>query len=192
MNDRPCSAAHVIADLIPVLDDKTCRQLRAMLADDLATHDALSPVTHSLIGLTTVIAARQRVPSVIEYARAQAEHPAWPHSNALIRRYGTWLHAVSAATHFMSDKPKKARPPRATQTSPNRNDCVNAILRCQLAIGDWPGSSEYARWRNIEADLRRRTGDHANIPPDFNAIHRHFGTWAAALRLARASSPAPG
>lgn len=191
MSDRPSAAAYVIADLVPVLADRTCRQLRAMLADDLATHDALSPATHSLIGLTTVIAAQRRVPSVVEYARAQAEHPGWPHPNALIRRYGTWLHAVGAAAHFMGDKPKKARPPRVTETRLTRNDCVNAILRCQLAIGDWPGSSEYARWRNIEADLRRRTGDHANIPPDFNAIHRHFGTWPSALRLAQASSPAP-
>lgn len=191
MNDRPSAAAHVIADLVPALDYRTCRQLRAMLADDLATHQALAPSTHSLIGLTTVMAARDGVPSVIEYEHAQQQHPDWPHPSTLIRRYGTWLHAVSAATHFMSDNPKKARAPRVTSIGPTRTDCVNAILRCQLAIGAWPGSSEYSRWRNIEADLRRRTGDHTNIPPDFNAIHRHFGTWPSALRLARASSPAP-
>lgn len=47
MKDRPTAAAHVIAQLVRALDDRTCRQLRAMLADDLATHDALAPATHS-------------------------------------------------------------------------------------------------------------------------------------------------
>jgi hypothetical protein len=186
MKDRRSAAAHVIAQLVRALDERTCRQLRAMLADDLATHEALAPATHSLIGLATVTAAQQRVPSVAEYERARTEHPGWPHHNALIRRYGTWLHAVNAAAYLTGPQHRKARPPRTTEPTYTRKDCVNAILRCQRAIGDWPGNSEYARWRNIEADLHRRTGDEAGVPPDFNAIRRLFGTWPAALNLARA------
>jgi len=186
MTDRPSPEARVIARLVPALSDRTCQQLRALLADDLATSGALAPANQSLIGVAALVAAHGRVPSIADYEGARADHPDWPHHNAVCRLYGSWLNAVSASVKLISHTPQRARPaPNGPASNPTRRDCVQGILRCRLAIGDWPGIGEYARWRNIEADLCRRTGTLDRVSPDASVIRRRHGTWGAALDLAR-------
>ncbi len=184
MSDGPSPGAHVIARLLPVLSDQTRHQLRAMLADDIATRDALAPANHSLVGIAALISARGRVPSIAEYDEGRRRHPDWPHHNTLGRRYGTWLHAVGAAAKLMSPTPRRARPATAPTRS-TRHDMIQAIVRCRLAVGDWPTGHEYTRWRNVEADICRRTGALDRIAPEQQTIRRRLGTWKAALDIAR-------
>ncbi|MEA2186818.1 MAG: Homing endonuclease associated repeat [Solirubrobacteraceae bacterium] len=73
MSDSPCPGAHVIARLLPVLSDQTRHQLRAMLADDIATRDALAPANHSLVGIAALISAWTR--SVDRRVRRRSSHP---------------------------------------------------------------------------------------------------------------------
>lgn len=184
MSDGPSPGAHVIARLLAVLSDQTRHQLRAMLADDIATREALAPANHSLVGIAALISAHGRVPSIAEYDAGRREHPDWPHHNTLGRRYGTWLHAVSAAAKLISQTPARARP-RTAPTSPTRHDMIQAIVRCRLAVGAWPTGHEYARWRNVDADICRRTGAIDRIAPEPQLIRRRLGTWNAALDIAR-------
>jgi hypothetical protein len=62
---------------------------------------------------------------------------------------------------------------------------IQAIVRCRLAVGDWPTGHEYTRWRNVEADISRRTGALDRIAPEAQVIRRRLGTWNAALDIAR-------
>lgn len=185
MSGRPSSAAHVIARLVPALDERACHQLRALLADDLATRDAVAPANHSLVGITSVIAATGHVPSIAHYETARNEHPTWPHHSSLTRRYGSWLHAVNVAAKLICSPPQRAYPARQPSRSYTRKDCANAILRCKLTIGDWPHRSEYQRWRTIEANLARRTGSPLHdLPPDCD-IRERLGSWTNAIQLAQ-------
>ncbi len=185
MSSRQSSAAHVIARLVPALDERTCHQLRALLADDLATRDAVVPANHSLIGITAVIAAIGHVPSIAQYENARQEHPTWPHHSSLNRRYGSWLHAVNAAAKLIRSPPSRAYPTRQPSRSYTRADCAQAILQCKLAIGDWPHRSEYQRWRTIEAELARRTGSpHNDLPPDYD-VRERLGSWTMAVQFAQ-------
>lgn len=185
MSGRPSSAAHVIARLVPALDERTCHQLRALLADDLATRDAVAPANHSLVGITAVIASTGGVPSIAQYENARQQHPDWPHHSSLNRRYGSWPQVVNAATKLIASPPQRAHPARQPSGLYTRADCARAILRCKLAIGDWPGSSEYQRWRTVEAELARHTGspDH-HLPPECD-IRERLGSWTNALQLAQ-------
>jgi hypothetical protein len=184
MTADPSPGAHVIARLLPVLSDQTRHQLRAMLADEIATREALAPANHSLVGIAALVSAHGRVPSIAEYEEGRRSHPDWPHHNTLGRHYGTWLHAVSAAAKLISPIPTRARP-RTAPMSPTRYDMIQAIVRCRLAVGDWPTGHEYARWRNVEADICRRTGAMDLIAPEPQLIRRRLGTWNAALDIAR-------
>jgi hypothetical protein len=192
---RPSSGAQVIAQLVRVLDDRTCQQLRALLADDIATCDALKPAVSSLAGVATLIDTLGCVPTIEEYEHARTEHPAWPHHSSLGRRYGSWLSAVSAAVKVTSDAPSWGRPTRAEpQRAFSRADCVHAIGRCKRAIGDWPGQHEYALWQCIEADICRRTGTLDRTPPRESTLRRRLRTWPDAIELARrlaGSTPTP-
>jgi len=185
MSDGPSSAAYVIARLVPALDERACHQLRALLADDLATRDAVAPANHSLVGITVVIAVIGHVPSIAQYETARQEHPTWPHHSSLNRRYGSWLHAVNAAAKLISSRPTRSYPARQASRSYTRTDCAQAILLCKLAIGDWPHRSEYQRWRTIEADLARRTGSPERAHPPDHDIRERLGSWTNAIQLAQ-------
>jgi hypothetical protein len=185
MTSRPSTGAHVIARLVPALGERTCQQLRALLADDLATRDALAPANHSLAGISAVIVMIGHVPSIAQYENARREQPGWPHHSVLVRRYGSWLHAANAAVKLVRSPPQRAYPARQPSRSFTRTDCARAILQCKLAIGDWPHRSEYQRWRTIEADLARRTGSPDRVhPPDYD-IRERLGSWTLALEIAK-------
>ena len=122
MTERPSAAAHVIAQLVPVLDERTCQQLRALLADDLATRDPLTPAVCSLAGIATLIDVVGRVPTIDEYEDARKAQPEWPHHSSLVRRYGSWLTAVSAAVKVTQEQPPVERgvATAATPSQPRR------------------------------------------------------------------------
>ena len=191
MSEQPSAAALVIATLVPALTDETCSQLRALLADDLATAEVLAPSQHRLVGIAALIDALGRVPSIAEYERARSDHAEWPHPSMLGRAYGSWLAAVRAAVKMTSEPPRPPGPRRRSTLKHARADCVNAIVRCAQALGDWPASSEYQRWQVVEADLCRRAGTHARTPPTLRVVTNRLGTWKAALDAARAIAP-PG
>jgi hypothetical protein len=188
MTERPSAAAHVIAQLVPVLDERTCRQLRALLADDLATRDPLAPAVCSLAGIATLIDVVGRVPTIDEYEDARKAQPEWPHHSTLVRRYGSWLTAVSAAVKVTQEQPRWSVASRPPQRRLSRADCVRAILRCRLAIGDWPDDREYMLWQQVEGDLCRRTGALERVPPSRSAVRTRLRTWPDALELARRQS----
>lgn len=188
MSERPSAAAHVIAQLVPVLDERTCRQLRALLADDLATRDPLTPAVCSLAGIATLIDVVGRVPTIDEYEDARRAQAGWPHHSSLVRRYGSWLTAVSAAVKVTQKQPRWGVATRQPQRRLSRTDCVRAILRCRLAIGDWPDEREYMLWQQVEGDLCRRTGALERVPPTRSAVRKRLRTWRDALDLARRQS----
>jgi hypothetical protein len=72
MSQQPSAAAHVIAQLVPVLDERTCSHLRALLADDIATRDPLTPAIYSLSGIATLIDTHGHVPTIDEYEYERA------------------------------------------------------------------------------------------------------------------------
>lgn len=74
MSDSPSPGAHVIARLLPVLSDQRAHQLRAMLADDIATREALAPANYSLVGIAALFSALGRVPSIAEYDEGRLDH----------------------------------------------------------------------------------------------------------------------
>ena len=186
MTDRPSAGAHVIVQLVVVLDERTCQQLRALLRDDVATRDTLKPAVYSLAGIATLIDTVGCVPTIEEYEDARAQHPAWPHHSSLGRRYGSWLSAVNAAVKVTCDPPSWGAPARAQpHRTYSRADCVRAIERCKRAIGDWPDQREYALWQCVEADICRRTGTVDQTPPSQSAVRKRLHTWPDALALAR-------
>lgn len=184
MTDQPTPAAHVIAQLIPALEERTCQQLKALLADHIATRVALTPPHQTLVGVATVISALGRVPAVTEYQAARDNDPSWPHHSSLSRRYGSWIQTVNAAAKLLAHPPRKPQPAPRTQRGGTRSESIQAIQRCAHAIGDWPGHNEYTRWRTVELDIRRRAGTQLNLPSD-GVIRRLLGSWPAAVELAR-------
>jgi len=186
VTDRPSAGAHVIVQLVAVLDERTCQQLRALLRDDVATRDTLKPAVYSLAGIATLIDTLGCVPTIEEYEHARTEHPAWPHHSSLGRRYGSWLSAVNAAVKVTNDPPSWGTPARTQpQRTYSRADCVRAIKRAKRAIGDWPDQREYALWQCIEADICRRTGALDRTPPSQSAVRKRLRSWPDALELAR-------
>jgi len=186
VTERPSSGAHVIAQLVHVLDVRTCEQLRAMLADDIATRDALKPPINSLAGVATLIDSLGCVPTIEQYEQARGQQLAWPHHSSLGRLYGSWLSAVSAAVKVTCDPPSWGQPARThPRRTYSRADCVRAIERCKLAIGDWPAQREYALWQRIEADICRRTGTLDLTPPSESTVRKRLRSWPDALELAR-------
>ena len=146
----------------------------------------LAPRTQILVGVAALIDSLDRVPSITDYEHARREQPSWPHPSSLCRGYGSWLGAVTAAVKVATDKPRGAPSgPRPARRTYRREDCVQAILLCKLAIGDWPSAGEYQRWRVIEAHLRRRTGETDRTPPTETVVRARLGDWPAALDLAR-------
>lgn len=165
MTDRPSAGAHVIVQLVVVLDERTCQQLRALLADDIATRDTLTPAVYSLAGIATLIDTLGCVPTIEEYEHARTAHPAWPHHSSLGRRYGSWLSAVNAAVKVTSDPPSWGLPARTQpQRTFTRADCVRAINRCKRAIGDCQTNantrSGNASKRTSAAEPERSTEPH--------------------------------
>jgi hypothetical protein len=192
VTERPSGGAHVIAQLVSVLNEHTCRQLCALLSDDVATRDSLTPAICSLAGVTTLIDTAGCVPTIDEYEKAREEQPRWPHHSSLVRRYGSWISAVSAAVKVTSDQRTWGQPARQQpQRRYSRADLVRAILRCKLAIGDWPDQREYALWQCVEADLCRRTGTLDRTPPSKTTVLRRLRTWPDALELARRAAAQP-
>ena len=186
MTERPSSGAHVIAQLVHVLDVRTCEQLRAMLADDIATRDALKPPINSLAGVAALIDSLGCVPTIEQYEQARGQQLAWPHHSSLGRRYGSWLSAVNAAVKVTCDPPSWGLPARTRpQRIYSRADCVRAIERAKRAIGDWPDQREYALWQCIEADICRRTGTLDQAPPSQSAVRKRLRSWPDAIELAR-------
>jgi len=118
----------------------------------------------------------------------------WPSRSQLSRAYGSWLHAVDAAT-TLAGEPLAAGAPSERGRSRVahryiRSDLILAIQRCRLALGEWPTSRAYGHWRRLTLRASRQHG-HADAIPSVDAITRRFGTWTRATQLASAPASYP-
>ncbi len=160
--DRPSAGAHVIVQLVPVLDERTCQQLRALLADDVATRDTLRPAIYSLAGIATLIDTLGCVPTIDEYEDARTGHPHGPTTAASDAATEARLSAVNAAVKVTSDPPSWGLPARTQpQRTFSRADRVRAIGRAKR------GDRRLARGTRICALAMHRSG---HLPPNGNEL----------------------
>lgn len=177
----------VIRDIWPGVNERTLRELRALIAYSLA---APSPaeLREQRLGLLLQIVSRSpaRIPLGEEYEAERGLRVAcgeeWPSRSQLSRAYGSWLHAVSAAMEL--ERPRGHTPTPSYQARPaagrrhTRRDAILAIVRCQEEIGAWPTQSDYLQWRRILRHTGRLYGPGEPRLPDVKAMRRMFGSWA--------------
>lgn len=173
--------------LVPVLEERTGQQLRALLVDEVATRDTLKPAVCSLTCIATLIDALGCVPTIESTSTPERGIPQWPHPQQprtplrkLARRRQRGRQGDQRPAVLGTADPNKPSTPSAARTA-----FLRAIGRCNRAIGDWPDQREYALWQCIEADICRRTGTLERTPPSQSTIRKRLWTWPDALGLAR-------
>lgn len=179
----------VIRDILPGVNERTLRELRALIAYSLA---APSPaeLREQRLGLLVQIVARDpaRIPLGEEYETERGRRATcgeeWPSRSQLSRAYGSWLHAVSAAMEL--DRPRAHTPSPSYQARPasgrrhTRREAILSIARCRKEIGAWPTQSDYLQWRRILRHTGRIYGPGEPRLPDIKTLRRLFGSWTLA------------
>jgi hypothetical protein len=173
-------------------------QLRQMLANSIAAPTPAELREARLGLLTELIAQGDSETNSDKYEAVRAARAArgeqWPSRSQLTRAYGTWLHALRAATTLASEPlgagaPSDLRRSRVSRRY-TRNDLIVAIQRCRLALGEWPTASAYGHWRRLALRAARRHGPANAAIPSTCVIAKRFGTWSRALALAEAAGAA--
>jgi hypothetical protein len=139
--------------------------------------------------LVELVASTGELPTTETYdqLRADRNHEGadWPGSTGLATHYGTWTHALRAAT----DVAFARTPGRIRATTPRpwplrtytRAEITEALERCSRKVGQTIGQWEYAELRRVERQLAARTGADDPRLPALQVIHKHFGGWEAAI-----------
>ncbi len=114
-----------------------------------------------------------------------------PSAAVLADRYGSWLGARYAAWGLLADGRHvgPGRPWVAEHTPQSlrygRQDILNAIRRCALALGRRPASHVYLRWRRAVLSRNHATDRFTRERlPGYRAILAEFRPWSAAVRAA--------
>ena len=119
----------VIRDILPGVNERTLRELRALIAYSLAAPSS-AELREQRLGLLVQIVARDpaRIPLGEEYETERGRRAPcgeeWPSRSQLSRAYGSWLHAVSAAMELIVHAPTPQPP--ATRRAPHPADATPA------------------------------------------------------------------
>jgi hypothetical protein len=183
--------------LVPHLPEPTRSQLRQMLANSIAA-PTTAELREARLGLLTELIAQGHgdtnsdMYEAVRATRAAAgEH--WPSRSQLTRAYGTWLHALDAATTLASDLLPAGAPSDRGRSRVSRrytrSDLIVAIQRCRLALEEWPTASTYGHWRRVTLRATRQHGTVDAAIPATGVITKRFGTWSRAIAIAKAGDP---
>lgn len=169
--------------------DEAARDLLRILGHALAAPhpaaerwDVLSPL---------VVAIRQtggRFPTVREYeALRDREWPDAPAASTLTERYGSWLAALTSASHLLSLSRENPvwpyKPPRHRPYTPA--ECLAALAKFRKQFGAWPQLTEYRAWSRSARRAAHVCGANDPCLPDVKVVLRRFGTFDRALQAAK-------
>jgi len=183
-----------------------CQMLAAIATDLPATtrselvrllgHSVAMPTTQELremrLGLLVeLVASTGELPTAESYDNARATRNTdggdWPRSTGLAAHYGTWTAALRAATDVaFAETPGRIRastPRPWPLRSYTRTEIVEALERSSRKVGQTIGQWEYVELRRVERQLAVRTGGDDPRLPTLQVIHKHFGSWDAAIAL---------
>jgi hypothetical protein len=192
--NAPSEVAHLIANLIPALPERTLADLRRLLQRRLTAFDNLD-VRYARLGLLIDIVSTGtgEVPTTRAYEGERERRAScgetWPVHSTLSVAYGGWVRAVRAAMLLWRDGSSSRtansnhhfgdRPPYTHE------EAVRAMLVCRDTLGVWPTEGEYDDWRRLARELARSSGRPEPRLPGRSAWVRLFGSWQAFERRAR-------
>jgi hypothetical protein len=188
------ATAQTIIALVPHLPEPTRSQLRRMLANSIAAPTP-AELREARLGLLSELIAQGHADTNSDsYEEVRAARAAggelWPSRSQLTRAYGTWLHALDAATTLASEPLGAGAPSDRGRNRVSRrytrNDLIVAIQRCRLALDEWPTASTYGHWRRVALRAARQHGAANAAIPSTPVVTKRFGTWTRALAIAQA------
>ena len=170
--------------------DQAAQDLMRLLGPTLAEPQLGSRRWDALGALVTLIHRDAgQLPTVREYEQHRArECPEAPAASTLTERYGTWLSALTSASHLMG---LSRETPVWLHKSPSHApytpaQCLAALAWFQKRFGDWPRPTEYREWSRSTRRAARECGATDPDLPELKVLLTRFGTFDRALQASKA------
>jgi hypothetical protein len=193
-DERVSEAAQLIAGLVsdPALFSvDAATDLRRLIGHTLAEPPMAARRWDSLSVLVTLIYERAGLlPTVRDYENERRRREASaPAASTLVKRYGTWMGALSAATRLIrldGSKPAWSERKARYRVAYRPGEIATAIARFYRAFGCWPTALEYGEWARISRRASRACGAPDPRFPGRATVIRRYGTFDRALEAAKA------